>query len=73
MDDEKPFDLRDRLAIEVLNGILSNSQNQRLIPDMLHYIADGKYEEANERVEKVIRACYRVADMIRKVRLSAFE
>lgn len=84
---EKPLDLRDHLAIEVLNGILSNSKagdTGDFVRDLLHYIhydnesiSDGERKKAQEgaakRIEKLIRSCYKVADIMRKVRLSTFE
>ena len=87
MDDERPFDLRDRIAIEVLNGIIANSKdNNETTKDLLFYITydcdtvgdDGKEakrqkEYAAKRFERLIRGCYRVADIMRKVRLSTFE
>ena len=83
MDDEKPMDLRDKLAIEIFNGVLSHSQKDTsyLIPDIIYYInydgygpeADRLQDAATERIENMVRACYKVADIMRKVRLSAFE
>lgn len=93
MDDEKPFDLRDKLAIEILNGLLASGRDQTstLVADLVHYVIpeptrgddphskavrrqdaeDAEY--AAKRLERIVRACYKTADIIRKVRLSAFE
>ena len=83
MDEEKPMDLRDKLAIEILNGILSHSKNENngIISDIVFYVnydcvgpeADRLKEVHTQKVERVVRACYKVADIMRKVRLSAFE
>jgi hypothetical protein len=83
MDDEKPFDLRDRLAIEILNGLLANSSKENsLAGEVITYLtyddSSQKTVEAVEakytkKVEKVVRNCYKVADIVRRVRLSAFE
>lgn len=85
MDDEKPFDLRDRIALEILNGIISNPVdiNRSTISDLIHYItytndcddmsAKKQQEYAAKSFEKLIRGCYKVADIVRKVRLSTFE
>jgi hypothetical protein len=75
MDDEKSFDLRDRIALELLNGLLSSGDKN--LPDFHGYImehVDGHLEPWRiRRTEKMVRACYDLADIIRKVRLSAFE
>jgi hypothetical protein len=85
MDDERPFDLRDKLAIEILNGVLSHSKSDtgNIISNVVHYISydsesDGQdkrriEEVAAKQIERTIRACYKVADIMRRVRLSAFE
>lgn len=86
MDDEKPFDLRDRIAIEVLNGLVSNANardGNDTYRDILYYLTySHSYEDssareqqrcAEQRFERIIRNCYKVADIMRKVRLSTFE
>ena len=81
MQDEKPLDLRDRLAIEVLNGVISNRKSDDVIKDILHFITyndsdvatrERVEENATKRIEKVIRNCYKVADIMRKIRLESF-
>jgi hypothetical protein len=75
MDDEKPFDLRDKIALEVLNGILSNSKNEkaRVFLYELSNLDDGRKKYAEEEVRLLIRNCYKVAEIVRKVRLTTFE
>ena len=78
MDDEKPLDLRDKLAMEILNGILSNGSAKSAynVEDIIIYsgLKDQTVREAAlVRMEQIIRYCYKVADIIRKVRLTAFE
>lgn len=84
---EKPLDLRDKIALEVLNGIIANSKdNNDTTKDLLFYLtydldtvvgddreAKKQKEYAAKRFERLIRGCYRVADIMRKVRLSTFE
>lgn len=80
---EAPFNLRDRIAIEVLNGIISGSgKDSSIRSDVISYlnyesedkrIQEDQQELAKDRIEKLIRGCYKVADIMRKVRLSAFE
>lgn len=81
-DEEKPLDLRDKLALEILNGLLSHSKNDvgSLIRDIVYHLNyDGEgpaavvtREQAAERIEEVVRSCYKVADIMRRVRLTAF-
>jgi CRISPR/Cas system-associated endonuclease Cas3-HD len=85
MKDEKPLDLRDKIAIEVLNGVISNSkENNDSISDLLYYMtyainrpgdlsAQKTQEEAQKKFEKIIRNCYKIADIMRKVRLQVFD
>jgi hypothetical protein len=83
MDNEKPIDLRDKIALEVLNAIISNSRDgNSTTQDILYYIEYDSSEDqenkiqrsyAEKRFTKIVRSCYRVADIVRKVRLSPFE
>ena len=76
MDDEKPLDLRDKLAMEVLNGLLSSGKDQSdvFMSNITYYLHNPDYEKGTSlEIEKTIRSCYKVADIIRKVRLTAFE
>lgn len=93
MDDEK-FDLRDKLAIEILNGLLASGRDQTssIMADVVYYLVphtpsesgDPKHDRAvrlhdeqtakiaEERMERIVRSCYKLADIMRKVRLDAF-
>jgi len=76
MSDDKPLDLRDKLAIEILNGILASDKGHDRAADIINYINhenDNWHQGAVERTEKIVRNCYKVADIIRKIRLSTFE
>lgn len=76
MDEEKPFDLRDRIAMEILNGVLSNDHGKNRAEDIDRFLDNEDTDwgkDTPKRVERLIRNCYRVADIVRKVRLSAFE
>jgi hypothetical protein len=80
MEDDKPFDLRDRIALEILNGLISHSRNSLDHADFAQEIMDnighsdkGVRDGAAKRIEHRIRSCYKVADIMRKVRLSTFE
>ena len=76
MDDEKPLELRDQLAIQILQAMLCNEDSKDFIN---HYFQHWNNESNNwkdsmaERAENRIRAAYKLADMMRKVRMAAFE
>ena len=72
-DEEKPLDLRDKIAIEIFNGLVSCGKfnNEDII---LVLRKEGSLKEgAEERMETWIRGCYKAADTFRKIRLSSFE
>ena len=77
MDDEKPLELRDRIALELLNGLISNgNSNNDTLSELQHYICHedkGVRKTTEKKFEHWIRSCYKVADIMRKVRLSTFE
>ncbi len=78
MDDEQ-MTLRDRFAMEVLNGILSNEKTGDTSDGfraILHYLfhKDEHLRNGYRTIaEELVRSCYAMADIIRKVRLSTFE
>jgi len=73
MDDEKPMELRDQLALSILNGLLSNSNNYHA-EYVMKYLQEKDFQVAiDNTLEDLIRLSYRTADMMRKVRLSTFE
>lgn len=77
MSEEKPTELRDHIALEILNGIISHSTpGSGLKMTLQNFFQDSdpqlrKYAE--KHLEETIRNCYRVADIVRRVRLSTFE
>lgn len=83
-DEEKPLDLRDKLALEILNGLLAGditfyppgSVKTRSVTHHIYSYCDSTDESdmkiAKEHSEKLIRMAYMMADMMRKVRLTAF-
>jgi hypothetical protein len=76
-DEEKPLDLRDRLAMEILNGLLSNSKSSVASyverEDGITSTNPAWTENSSQHVERIIRACYKAADIMRKVRLTVFD
>jgi len=77
MDDEKPIDIRDRIALEILNGIISHSHGEiyevKTFFDCINHPDKDNQKYAATHFEKLVRACYKAADIVRKVRLSSFE
>jgi len=78
MDDED-IRLRDKFAIEIL-GSLINASNSNLISDFI-FNMDPAYKNdhpmdnkaAIQHLELSVRAAYKIADIMRKVRLTSFE
>lgn len=82
MSNEKDDDLtiRDKFAIAILQSVLSNSEvtaSRKF--GLIDYLDsfDSKNttysKEAFQSMERRIRACYMLADIMRKVRLTTFE
>ena len=73
--------LRDKFAIEVLSCLISDEGNKRyfIIQDQLKlkpYLIPSELEmieRANNYMENCCRAAYKIADIMRKIRLTAFE
>ena len=83
MNEEKPLELRDQMALSILNGLLSNSNISNLLANnstisMSNIIAffdkeNPKNNRAKEDTQKLIRFVYYLADQMRQVRLGSFE
>lgn len=83
-DEEKPLDLRDKLALEILNGLLANDPtyystnmgNVLGVGANIHHYHKSSFEPDKEKArlqaEELIRTAYMMADVMRKVRLTAF-
>lgn len=69
-DDEEKFSLRDKLAMEILNGVLSGQTDatSALLSDNPAW-----RRGAEEKAERITRSCYKLADLMRKARLTTFE
>jgi len=68
-DDDK-LTFADRIVLELLNGMISNDKH------FIHYeigAMSGTQGANSDGMEEIIRTCYKIADLVRKVRLSAFE
>jgi hypothetical protein len=78
MDDED-IRLRDKFAIEILSALIGKS-NSNLIGDFI-FNMDPAYKNdhpmdnkaAVQHLELSVRAAYKIADIMRKVRLTSFE
>lgn len=75
--DDKPLELRDQLAINILNGILSREKDGGDVSNIMEYILLEKDHKMRHygvnSAEKMVRISYAIADVMRKVRLTAFE
>jgi hypothetical protein len=76
MDNEKPMELRDQLALQILQAIFCNEASKDFLITYIYHFDDKDTSWAknvNDRAEERIRAAYKIADIMRKVRLPAFE
>lgn len=83
--DDKPLDLRDKIAIEILNGILAGASGattesihelHKAVRNHYYYFdkdnPDDK-DSTHKGIERVCRYAYSIADIMRKVRLDTFK
>jgi hypothetical protein len=76
MMDEKPIELRDQIAISILNGVLSSNIRKNSFEYAFEFLFvkdKSQKEHAHKSIENIVRFSYGVADIVRKVRLSTFE
>lgn len=73
MDDEH-LQLRDKLAIEILNGLLASEKEgaSKGFITMMNSQYDTWRDEGVRKVEELIRSAYKIADLMRKIRLESF-
>ncbi len=65
---DEDLTLRDKFAIEILNGMLSS-------PTVASSLHESKFDHKYylKEVEELVRSCYQIADIMRRVRLTVFE
>lgn len=66
-DSDDEMSLRDKLAIEILNTFLVADQGKQFSIDK----DESKW--VSQKAERLVRSAYKFADIVRKVRMSAFE
>lgn len=74
---EDELSLRDKFAIEILNGLImrDNQDPSSIIIDFVNHFSDkdeGGKNSAYRRMEYLVRCAYKMADVMRKVRLTTF-
>ena len=77
MDDNKEDDirLRDKFAIEILQAYIGREGNHTISAFINNFDHDntGVKDDTFKHMERHIIAAYKIADIIRKVRLIVFE
>lgn len=79
MSDEDSFTFRDKAAIEILAALIKQDNNKEAYNTVDTLVNGGYYNSepdkkyAEERMLVFIRASYKIADLMRKVRLTVFE
>lgn len=71
IDDEK-ITLRDKIAISLLEGYLNNNSDKEDSQIKYALLDPARYPEQFQGIQTRIRAAYKMADLIRKIRLEAF-
>lgn len=70
-DKERPFELRDQMAMAILQGIMAANKT---FDWYTRYHRHNKDEDPSDYVfEQMVRMSYRLADVARKIRLSPFK
>lgn len=77
-DSDDKLNLRDKFALEILTSFMSFDKDKTYssINNFIkNFDSDEKHEKdySNYSAERLIRAAYKFADIMRKVRLSTFE
>lgn len=80
-DQDDTLTLRDKFACAMLETILADGSNSNFISDFVEVFdysdpigdQDSLKRSTYRRMERKIRAAYKIADMMRKVRLLAFD
>jgi hypothetical protein len=89
MEDEKPLDLRDKLALEIINALILGDPSYHKVKDpsspytvedhigtakklVNNYNHNAYKGDAIEQMEKIARTAYKMADVMRKIRLEVF-
>lgn len=75
MSNEEDLSLRDKIAMQILQFILSGKEDSTgwTVKDYVNLFDDKDGEKCIKAMERKIRAAYKFADMMRKVRLTTFE
>lgn len=73
-DEEKPIDLRDKFALEILNALVSKIKDNDL--DFVVNHRNSSYQSYKDHAEKtadsLVQTAYYLADKMRKYRLVSF-
>lgn len=77
-DSDDEMSLRDKLAIEILNTFLVADQGKQfsIVQEFIkNFDSEDKDESkwVSQKAERLVRSAYKFADIVRKVRMSAFE
>lgn len=90
-DEEKPLELRDKIAIEIINALIIGDPSYHKTKESDSYTSydhtgtakslidnfNSNYptnkEFAIKDMEEIARTAYKMADVIRKVRIAVFE
>ena len=79
-DQEDKLTLRDKFAIEILQALITRSPEKQYDDRLKLFIDNWNFKGGHdvpklvdEQMRTLIRAAYRIADIMREIRLTAFE
>lgn len=79
-DQEDKLTLRDKFAIEVLQALIARSPEKQYDDRLKFFIENWDFKKqagivklADDQMRTLVRAAYRIADIMREIRLTAFE
>lgn len=79
-DQEDKLTLRDKFAIEVLQALIARSPEEQYDDRFKNFIEYWNWKGGvdmpklvDEQMRTLVRAAYRIADIMREIRLIAFE
>lgn len=76
MSDDDDIAFRDKVAVEILSAMIGKEETYDMADQLInggYYQSNSSKEMAQERILLLIRASYKIADLMRKVRLNVFK
>ena len=72
MEDNDKITLRDKIVISLLEGYLNDNSNKNDVEIKKALLNPDEHKHLIHALENRIRAAYKMADLVRKIRLESF-